>query len=204
MSFYEFRRPAGQLAGISGSGLRAGWPRVGVMSIDAAAFKKGMRHLAASVTLITTRHRDLRGGLTATAVCSVSADPPQLLVCVNKTASAHDPIGEAGFFCVNILAPGHRKIAERFAGMDGVEGDERFVDMGEWSSLSTGAPVLKGCPVSFDCRLVTKVSAGTHTIYLGEIVDLTLDASAHALLYADGNFVHGELLKKAAAAAAGH
>jgi flavin reductase (DIM6/NTAB) family NADH-FMN oxidoreductase RutF len=125
------------------------------------------------------------------------------LVCVNKTASAHDPIGEAGFFCVNILAPDHRKIAERFAGMDGVEGDERFTDLGEWSSLSTGAPVLKGCPVSFDCRLVTKVSAGTHTIYIGEIVDLTLDVDAHALLYADGNFVHGELLKKAAAAAAG-
>jgi flavin reductase (DIM6/NTAB) family NADH-FMN oxidoreductase RutF len=171
------------------------------MSIDAMAFKKGMRHLAASVALITTRHRALRGGLTATAVCSVSAEPPQLLVCVNKTASAHDPIAEAGFFCVNILAPSHRKIAERFAGMDGVEGDERFVDMGEWSSLSTGAPVLKGCPVSFDCRLVSEVPAGTHTIYIGEIVDLALDASAHPLLYADGNFVHGELLKKAAAAA---
>jgi flavin reductase (DIM6/NTAB) family NADH-FMN oxidoreductase RutF len=171
------------------------------MSIDAAAFKKGMRHLAASVTLITTRHRDLRGGLTATAVCSVSAEPPQILICVNKTASAHDPIAEAGFFCVNILSPGHRKIAERFAGMDGVEGDQRFHDMGEWSSLSTGAPVLKGCPVSFDCRLVTKVAAGTHTIYIGEIVDLVLDPAAHALLYADGNFVHGELLKKAAQAA---
>jgi flavin reductase (DIM6/NTAB) family NADH-FMN oxidoreductase RutF len=73
--------------------------------------------------------------------------------------------------------------------------------MGEWSSLSTGAPVLKGCPVSFDCRLVTKVPAGTHTIYIGEIVDLTLDPEAHALLYCDGNFVHGELLKKALAAA---
>src|SRR5471030_1291772 len=156
------------------------------MSIDAAAFKKGMRHLAASVTLITTRHRDLRGGLTATAVCSVSADPPQILVCVNKSASAHDTIGEAGFFCINILAPDHRKIAER------------FLDLGEWSTLTTGAPVLKGCPVSFDCKLVTEVSAGTHTIYIGQIVDLALDPDAHALLYADGNFVHGELLKKAA------
>ena len=171
------------------------------MSIDAAAFKKGMRHLAASVTLITTRHCDLRGGLTATAVCSVSAEPPQLLICVNKTASAHDPIGEAGVFCVNILAPEHRKIAERFAGMDGVEGDDRFIDMGEWSTLSTGAPVLKGCPVSFDCKLVTKVAAGTHTIYLGEIVDISLDPAAHALLYCDGAFVHGELLKKALQAA---
>ena len=85
--------------------------------------------------------------------------------------------------------------------MDGVEGDDRFVDMGEWSSLSTGAPVLKGCPVSVDCRLVTQVSAGTHTVYIGEGVDVALDAAAHALLYADGNFVHGELLKKALQAA---
>lgn len=172
------------------------------MSIDAASFKKGMRHLAASVTLITTRHHGRRGGLTATAVCSVSAEPPQLLVCVNKTASAHDPIGEAGFFCVNVLSPPHRKIAERFAGMDGVEGDERFVDMGDWSTLSTGAPVLKGCPVSFDCRLVSKVEAGTHTIYIGEIVDVCLETEAHALLYCDGAFVHGDVVKKAASQAA--
>lgn len=171
------------------------------MNIDATAFKKGMRHLAASVTLITTRHRDLRGGLTATAVCSVSADPPQILACVNKSASAHDPIADAGFFCINILSPDHRKIAERFAGMHGIEGDDRFRDLGEWSTLTTGAPVLKGCPVSFDCRLVTKVSAGTHTIYIGEIVDLALDAAAAPLLYADGTFVHGELLKKAVAGA---
>src|SRR4051812_29512719 len=128
------------------------------MSIDAAAFKRGMRHLAASVTLITTRYRELRGGLTATAVCSVSAEPPQLLICVNKTASAHDPIAQAGFFCVNILSPGHRKIAERFAGMDGVEGDERFHDMGEWSSLSTGRPGRKAVPSRFDSRLVPKAS----------------------------------------------
>lgn len=171
------------------------------MSVDAAAFKKGMRHLAASVTLITTRHHGVRGGLTATAVCSVSAEPPQILVCVNKQASAHDPIGEAGFFCVNILSPLHRKIAERFAGMDGIEGDERFRDLGDWSTLTTGAPVLRGCPASFDCRLVTEVSAGTHTIYIGEIVDLTLDPAAPALIYADGSFVHGDALKKAAAAA---
>src|ERR1700675_2038759 len=99
------------------------------MSIDPAAFKKGMRHLAASVTLITTRHDGNRAALPAPGVCSVSAAPPQILVCVNKSASAHDPIGEAGIFCVNILSPAHRQIAERFAGMDGVEGDERFHDM---------------------------------------------------------------------------
>ena len=76
--------------------------------------------------------------------------------------------------------------------MHGIEGDERFVDLGEWSVLATGAPVLHGCPVSFDCKLVSRLSAGTHTIYIGEIVDLRLDATATPLLYADGNFVHAQ------------
>lgn len=165
------------------------------MSVDAPTFRKAMRHLAASVTLITTRHLKVRGGLTATAVCSVSADPAQMLVCVNGSASAHDPIGSSGVFCVNILAPHHRKIAERFAGMDGVEGDARFDGMGDWSTLTTGAPVLKGCSASFDCRTINAVTAGTHTIFIGEIVDLALDPKAHPLLYCDGSFVAGELLK---------
>ena len=73
--------------------------------------------------------------------------------------------------------------------------------MGDWSTLTTGAPVLKGCPVSFDCKLVAELSAGTHTIYIGEIVDLVLNAGATPLLYADGAFVHVDALKKAAQAA---
>src|SRR5258707_8398131 len=96
------------------------------MSIDAAAFKKGMRHLAASVTLITTRHRELRGGLTATAVCSVSAEPPQILVCVNKTASAHDPIGEPGFLRFNILRPAPPKHCGPFSRPGCVAGGARI------------------------------------------------------------------------------
>lgn len=165
--------------------------------IDALTFKQGMRHLAASVTLITTRHGQIRGGLTATAVCSVSAEPPQLLACVNRSASAHDSIGDAGLFCVNILAPEHRSIAERFAGRDSVEGDERFNGLGDWLTLATGAPVLRGCPASFDCRLTTRIAAGTHTIYIGAIVDMAFEPSAHPLLYCGGAFVHGELLGSA-------
>jgi len=160
------------------------------MSIDAAAFKKGMRHLAASVTLITTREGKRRGGLTATAVCSVSAEPPQILVCVNKTASAHDSIGTAGFFCVNILAPDHRKIAERFAGMDGVEGDARFADMGEWSTLTTGAPVLKEAVVSFDCRVVLVTEVGTHSVFFCEVDAIEHGSGREGLIYFDRDYHH--------------
>jgi flavin reductase (DIM6/NTAB) family NADH-FMN oxidoreductase RutF len=167
------------------------------MTIDIPAFKTGMRHLAASVCLITTRHGAERGGLTATAVCSVSADPPQLLVCVNREASAHPLIVASRIFAVNVLAPCHRQIAERFAGMDGVEGDARFVDLGDWRSMATGAPVLAGCPVTFDCRVVNTTVAGTHTIVIGEIVDVSLDSANMPLLYAEGAFMPGDLLKAA-------
>jgi flavin reductase (DIM6/NTAB) family NADH-FMN oxidoreductase RutF len=159
------------------------------MTVDAAVFKQGMRHLAASVTLITTRHEAVRGGLTATAVCSVSATPPQLLVCVNRDASAHDAIGKAGIFAVNVLCSAQQKIAERFAGMDGVDGDARFADMGDWRTLATGAPILAGCPVSFDCRLVQSMSAGTHTIYVGEIVDMAVGDGLGPMVYCDGAFI---------------
>lgn len=167
------------------------------MTIDIGAFKRGMRHLAASVCLITTRLGSERGGLTATAVCSVSAEPPQLLVCVNREASAHPLIVASRIFAVNVLAPAHRKIAERFAGMDGVEGDARFVDLGDWHTLSTGAPVLCGCPVTFDCRVVSTTVAGTHTVVIGEIVDVALDPGCMPLLYAEGAFMDGQILRVA-------
>jgi len=167
------------------------------MNIDTGAFKKGMRHLAASVCLITTRHGAERGGLTATAVCSVSAEPPQLLVCVNREASAHPLIVASRIFAVNVLAPCHRPIAERFAGMDGVEGDARFVDLGDWRTLRTGSPVLNGCPVTFDCKVVSTTVAGTHTVVIGEIVDVVLDAANLPLLYAQGAFMGSETLKAA-------
>ncbi len=168
------------------------------MSIDASAFKKAMRRLTASVTVITTRHQDIRGGLTATAFCSVSADPAHILICVNGSASAHGLIKSAGYFCVNILTPDQRQVAERFAGMDGVKGDKRFVGLGAWSVLTTGASALKDRSACFDCRTVSAVVTGTHTIYIGEVVDIALDSERQSLIYCDGAFMNGENLRRAA------
>ena len=134
------------------------------MSVDATAFKRGMRHLAASVTLITTRHRDLRGGLTATAVCSVSAEPPQILVCVNKTASALDPVGEAGFFCVNILSADQQDISDAMA----TKGGEKF-DGVDWRPSPTGSPVIDGVLGYVDCTIDTVHEAGDHYIVVGRV-----------------------------------
>ncbi len=69
------------------------------VEVDPEQFKTGMRSLAGAVNIITSAHASHRYGMTATAVCSVSADPPTLLVCINKLASTHDAIGKGKVFC---------------------------------------------------------------------------------------------------------
>lgn len=159
------------------------------MTADIGLFKRGMRQLAGGVTLVTTLWQGERGGLTATAVCSVSAEPPQLLACINKTASAHDLILASGIFCVNLLATQHIKLCERFSGQHGTDGDARFND-GVWRSLQTGAPVLPEALASFDCETVRQVDAGTHTIFIGSIVDVAV-AGGQPLIHVDGGFITG-------------
>lgn len=162
-------------------------------SVSANTFKEAMRRLAAGVTIVTTRHGEVRGGLTATAVCSLSVDPPQLLVCVNRTAAAHALIAEGENLCVNLLAHRHRDLAARFAGQTGILGADRFEE-GRWGVLKTGAPVLEDALASFDCIVTEKVAASTHTIFIGRVVDVHLRANGRPLLYAGGGYAMAQAL----------
>ena len=149
-------------------------------------FKLGMRRLAAGVSLITTVNNGTRHGLVATAVSSVTADPPTLLVCINKNASAHNHVTEAGLLCVNILADEHEPIAGRFS--SSVDREKRF-EHGEWREIVTGAPALVNSLVSFDCEVRQIVDYQSHSIFLAEIVGVELWSETYSpLLYIDGRY----------------
>lgn len=149
-------------------------------------FKLGMRRLAAGVSLITTVNNGVRHGLVATAVNSVTADPPTLLVCINKNASAHNHVTEAGVLCVNILADEHEPIAGRFS--SSVDREKRF-DEGDWRHIVTGAPALANSLVSFDCEVRQVVPYQSHSIFLAEIVGVELlSENLSPLLYLDGKY----------------
>ena len=149
-------------------------------------FKSGMRRLASGVSLITTIADGQRHGLVATAVSSVTGEPPSLLVCVNKTASAHAHINSAGVFCVNVLSDAHEGVAGRFS--SSVDRDKRF-DLGEWQTLVTGAPALVGSLVSFDCEVRQVVPYQSHTIFLAEIVGIEMwSREINPLVYLDGRY----------------
>ena len=123
----------------------------------------------------------------SSAVCSVSADPPQLLACINRQAETHALIEGASAFAVNVLAHHQHRLAKVFAGASGVYGDHRFAEA-EWRTLVTGAPVLSTCVASFDCRLIELVPAATHSIFIGRVVAVELQAELDPLVYVEGDY----------------
>ncbi len=157
------------------------------MAIDGNIFRTGMRRLAGHVCIISTTGRNgERAGLTATAVSSVSAEPPTLLICVNRRNSSHAAIREAGIFVVNVLALEDQGLANRFAG--NIVGEGRFSE-GVWTTLETGAPVLESSLVSFDCRIAQAVEVGTHGVLFGAIEAIRVrQVETKPLLYVHGSY----------------
>ncbi|RST87660.1 flavin reductase [Aquibium carbonis] len=153
--------------------------------VGESEFKTAMRQVACSVAVITARSGKLVNGLTATAVCSVSASPPVLLVCVNKGASAEAIIAESGSFAVNFLTEEQHRVARLFS-TSKLSPDERFAE-GRWQAQVTGAPVLDGALASFDCLVEDCVPSGTHNIYFGRVV-ATASLDQEGLIYRDGSF----------------
>lgn len=154
--------------------------------IDPALFRQGMRRLAAGVSIVSTLDGAQPYGMAATSVCSVSADPPALLVCVNRATTSHGLIGASGVFCVNLLADGDDAVARRFS--DPSVRAHRFRDR-EWRALATGAPALVGGLASFDCTVLDALDVHSHTIFVGrvEAIELWRD-EVQPLVYLDGGF----------------
>lgn len=155
-------------------------------SVPADLFRAGMRQLASGVALITSVAEGTPVGLVATAVNSVSADPPSVLICVNRNASAHDGILRSGSFCLNILSTDDLDLVEVFSSSS--RRAERFAG-GSWMVSKSGSPILESASSSFDCRIVHHIEHGTHSVFLAEVLDVRFsDQPADPLIYLDRRF----------------
>jgi flavin reductase (DIM6/NTAB) family NADH-FMN oxidoreductase RutF len=152
---------------------------------DAGQFKAGMRSLAGAVNIITSAHAGHRYGMTATAVCSATAEPPTVLACINKLATTHGAVVKARAFCVNVLRAEDWQLSTTFSGAQ--SGEARF-KAGNWTKLATGSPVLVDALVSFDCRVVKKMVHGSHTVFLGQVEQILLGQKGKPLLYSEGQY----------------
>jgi flavin reductase (DIM6/NTAB) family NADH-FMN oxidoreductase RutF len=138
------------------------------MPISSENFRDALRLFPAGVTIVTIKSPAAEAvhGLTVSAFASVSPDPPLILVSIDHRASAYPLLEAAGAcFAVNILAQDQMELSNRFAWL---KDEDRFA-AGEWETAVTGAPILKDALAWLDCTIYSRFSAGSHTIYIGEV-----------------------------------
>ena len=155
-----------------------------VHTVEPAAFREAMSRLGAAVHVVITAGPGGKTGATATAVCSVSDAPPTLLVCLNRRSQTNPAVVENGVFCINTLGAAGAEIADVFSGRTGVIGSDRFAS-GEWTTLSTGSPVLASAVVALDCRIVEVRSVGSHNVFFGAVEMVRLGPGGPVLVYHD-------------------
>lgn len=156
------------------------------MVVDPAAFRAAMGRFPGAVTIITTRVPDERRGITATAVCSVTAEPPSLLVCVNRKTGTCAGITATGRFNVNLLPDPSHDLAMRFAGAGGVTGEDKFAE-GDWHEDARGLPVLGNARVAFSCEVTDSMQAGSHQVFIGRITQIH-HGDGEALMFEQSRF----------------
>ncbi|MFK7856121.1 MAG: flavin reductase family protein [Granulosicoccus sp.] len=165
-----------------------------IASITASAFTSALSLAANGVSVVTTSHESKEAGLTVSSMCSVCADPALLLICVNTENEFCSIAESSGFFAVNIIPNDAVELATVFAGL-GDDPDASRFDTGEWSTLTTGAPILTNALVALDCQVDSSVVKGSHRVFFGRVVDIRT-TSGEPLIYTDRRFaiVHPEPL----------
>ncbi len=135
------------------------------MPITSDEFRNTMRHFPAGVTLVTVKSGEETHGLTVSAFVSVSPTPPLICVIIDHRSRTHDLLEHSdAVFAVNILREDQKDLSTRFAFVK----EDRFA-VGNWTTAKTGAPILRDALAWLDCTVYSRHTAGTHTLYIGEV-----------------------------------
>lgn len=169
------------------------------MSVDAKDgqavrddFKEAMRRLAGTVTIVTVSNGAERHGTTATAVTSLSMDPPSILVCFNKDSRLHGHLTAVKSFCVNLLHVDNVAASRLFASP--VSAEERFAG-GDWRSEEDLPPYLADAQANIFCLKDKEIEYGSHTIFIGRVVRVTNRGDISPLIYCNGSYSASKALK---------
>jgi len=132
--------------------------------VDPLVFRQIIGNFASGVTVITAREQGTDYGLTASAVSSLTLEPPMLLVCINKNTGTQAAISRTRTFGVNILDEDQTDLAYQFAKPQA----DKFQGV-DFSYGSLGVPLLTGALARIECRVAAEVEAGTHKVFLAEV-----------------------------------
>ena len=150
--------------------------------VDRESYRDAMARLGAAVSIVTSDGPAGRCAFTASAVCSVTDDPPTLLVCMNRNSDSNEAFKANAVLCVNTLAASQEALSSIFAGFTPHTMVERFAQA-DWITLATGAPVLSEAVAAFDCRITQVSEIGTHDVLFCEVDAIRVSDTHEGLIY---------------------
>lgn len=137
------------------------------MAIEKGFFRQVMGHFATGVTVVTTSSKGVLAGITVNAFCSVSLNPPLVLICIDLTSTTLPILRESKSFAVNILTAEQEHLSSGFA----TPNKERFENFcnATYHTAATGAPILDNALAFIDAHIVDEYPGGDHTIFIGQV-----------------------------------
>ena len=144
-------------------------------------FKELMRRFAAGVTLVTFNENKKFGGLTVSSFCSLSMNPPLVLICIDRKIASHESLEKTDVFGVNICNSEQGKLAWDFASSK-IDKNELIKALPH-TLTKLGTPLLEGCLATMECKITQKHDGGDHTIFVGQVEEGKFDENAEPLVY---------------------
>lgn len=154
--------------------------------IDPELMRTAMRNWATGVTVVSSAHNGMRHGMTVSSFTSISIEPAMVLVSLQEHARTHSLVKESGIFAVTILDQSQKAISDRFAGRH-TERLDRFRGL-ETYTLVTGAPLIRGGLVGFDCKVYETYEIGLHTLFIGRVLAMQNGEGQQPLIYFDRQY----------------
>ena len=160
------------------------------MSVHPDDFKASLGRFASGVTVISVGG-DEDHGMTASAFCSLSLDPPLILVCVKNGNATHGKLLESTGFGVSLLGANQKELSNRFAGWGFPADQDKWADLDIVRGEVSDAPLLPNSLAHLDCSLYGTRDGGDHTIFIGKVENATAFGerdSLEPLLYFAGAY----------------
>jgi flavin reductase (DIM6/NTAB) family NADH-FMN oxidoreductase RutF len=159
------------------------------MPLDPDSFRSALGRFATGVTVLTTRHGDGHDhGMTVSAFCSLSLEPPLVVLCIDRRAEMHGILQPGMQVIVNILAAHQEPLSHRFAEF---EGTQRFDGIG-FTRSQHGIPVLDDALAWLECEIVTRYDGGDHGLYVASVEHASWHDDARPLLHYRGGYAQLE------------
>ena len=157
-------------------------------TIDAKTFWRVLGERAVGATIVTARGADGPAGFLGLSATHVCADPPTMLVSIDRKTSALAAVLHRRHFAINYLGRDAQAVADAFAGKTAAKGPDRF-ESGRWGALTSGAPVFNDALGVLDCVLEQTIEHHATTIAIGRVVEVIARGSGDPLIYFRGGFL---------------